>query len=397
MTETITLMEPMLPPRGERELEDLAVSLVEKSSRMAAHIPAAVQVQISELVRLMNCYYSNLIEDHNTHPRDIEKALKRDFSENKQKRDLQLEAKAHIEVQEMIDLGQLPFAAFTTEAVCWVHHAFYERLPDELRWVENPDTGEKLPVVPGQIRPTGVVVGRHIPPKGGDNIQTFMRRFQEAYAQEGLSRLEQVIAVGAAHHRLLWIHPFYDGNGRVTRLISHAGFREAGVGNGLWSISRGLARRVQDYKQRLDLADSPREGDLDGRGTLSQKHLIGFCKFFLETAVDQAEYMGQMLDITGLLGRIEKFSKERITSKTLPKGSDLVLKEALLRGELERSLVPQITGYSDRQARTIVADLVKEGLLGSSSPYGPLSLRFPHSVVEVYFPNLYPPALTGQV
>ena len=82
--------------------------LVEKCSRMAAHVPPIVQSHIGELVRSMKCYYSNLIEGHNTHLRDIEKALAEDFSANKKKRDLQLEAKAHIEVQRMIDLGNMP-------------------------------------------------------------------------------------------------------------------------------------------------------------------------------------------------------------------------------------------------------------------------------------------------
>lgn len=44
----------------------------------------------------MNCYYSNLIEGHDTHPTDIERALKNDYSNDPRKRDLQLVAKAHI-------------------------------------------------------------------------------------------------------------------------------------------------------------------------------------------------------------------------------------------------------------------------------------------------------------
>ena len=55
----------------------------------------------------MNCYYSNLIEGHDTHPVDIERALKNDYSRDEKKRDLQLEAKAHIIVQQGIDTGAL--------------------------------------------------------------------------------------------------------------------------------------------------------------------------------------------------------------------------------------------------------------------------------------------------
>lgn len=35
--------------------------------------------RLADLVREMNCYYSNLIEGHKTAPREIERALKRDF------------------------------------------------------------------------------------------------------------------------------------------------------------------------------------------------------------------------------------------------------------------------------------------------------------------------------
>lgn len=42
---------------------------------------------------------------------------------------------------------------------------------------------------------------------------------------------------------------------------------------GLWSFSRGLARGLTDrgeYKRMMDMADSPRRGDQDGRGNLSE-------------------------------------------------------------------------------------------------------------------------------
>jgi Fic family protein len=56
----------------------------------------------------MNCYYSNLIEGHDTHPRDIDRALHKDYSTEPRKRALQLEAVAHIEVQKAIDEGADP-------------------------------------------------------------------------------------------------------------------------------------------------------------------------------------------------------------------------------------------------------------------------------------------------
>jgi hypothetical protein len=55
----------------------------------------------------MNCYYSNLIEGHRTHPIEIERALAQAFSIDPRQRELQLEAKAHIEVQREITSGRL--------------------------------------------------------------------------------------------------------------------------------------------------------------------------------------------------------------------------------------------------------------------------------------------------
>src|SRR5260370_22717289 len=86
-------------------LTDLALDLTQKSAGFRRRLPSALLVSLADLVRAMNCYYSNLIEGHDTHPVDIERALKNDYSKDAQKRDLQLEAKAHIAVQEWIDGG----------------------------------------------------------------------------------------------------------------------------------------------------------------------------------------------------------------------------------------------------------------------------------------------------
>jgi Fic family protein len=133
-----------------------------------------------------------------------------------------------------------------------------------------------------------VQVGRHIPPLP-ENLEIFLQRFNAAYDSERLSKLQRIIAIAASHHRYAWIHPFYDGNGRVVRLMSYAALKNANVGSELWSVARGLARQKEKYKSMLQAADEPRRGDLDGRGTLSQKALIDFCTFFLQVCIDQVE------------------------------------------------------------------------------------------------------------
>lgn len=382
------LMEPMMPEDGNRPLEDLAVDLVAKANRLASFIRPPVYEAIGDLVRSMNCYYSNLIEGHNTHPRDIERALAEDFSEEKGKRALQLEAKAHIELQKKIDEDDIQYDVMDPEFIIWLHKEFFSKLPDEPRWIKNPDTGEQVEIIPGEFRQGGVKIGRHIPPSA-KALPRFMKRFQEAYDISRLSKVRRLIAAGASHHRLLWIHPFYDGNGRVARLFSHTFLKQLGIGCSLWSISRGLARNHVEYKKLLMFADEPRYGDLDGRGTLTLKGLNAFCEFFLTCCIDQIEFMETLLEPKELLQRMEKWTETQVAANKLPKRAFLLLREAFVSGEFDRGKAPIITNYKERQARTTLKSLVDKGLLVSDGPNLPVRLAFPVEILEDWFPKLF--------
>ena len=384
------LMEPMIPGDTRDELSDLALELVSKASALAGQVHGQVREGIGDLVRSMNCYYSNLIEGHNTHPRDIEQALSDNYSQNTARRALQLEARAHVDLQRMIDKGEDPAVAPTSaEYIQWLHREFCSRLPEELLWVEDPDTGEKIRVTPGEPRTGSVQVGRHLPPTA-EELSAYLARFEEAYVPDRLSRSKQIIAVAASHHRLLWIHPFYDGNGRVARLMSHALLLRAGVGSSLWSVARGLARNVEAYKSALMLADEPRRGDLDGRGTLSDRRLREFTHFFLRTCIDQVDFMESLLQPSELLRRMKLYVDDEIAARRLPSGSLALLREAFLAGELARGNAASLTGYQERRGRQILAKLLECGLLISQGPRAPVRLGFPIDVVERWFPNLYP-------
>src|SRR6266446_5260797 len=150
--ESTDLMEPLLIGETSRHrgaLTDLAVELAQKAAGFRRSLPESLLASLADLVRAMNCYYSNLIEGHDTHPVDIERALKNDYSKDARKRDLQLEAKAHISVQEWIDGGGLKGGlAIKAEGICEIHSRFCELLPEDLLWVAEPATKERVRVVP---------------------------------------------------------------------------------------------------------------------------------------------------------------------------------------------------------------------------------------------------------
>ncbi|MEI7789167.1 MAG: hypothetical protein WCI23_10985, partial [Chlorobiaceae bacterium] len=58
--------------------------------------------------------------------------------------------------------------------------------------------------------------------------------------------------------------------------------------------------------------------------------------------------------------------------------------------EIPRGDISRISGMKERTARTLLATLTENGILGSKSPKGAVSLRFPVSVSELLFPNLFP-------
>jgi len=202
------LMEPLLPPEGTRVLEDLAIELTSAAAGLAGKLSKESVLTISALVRSMNCYYSNLIEGNQTHPVDIERALKGDYSSEPHKRELQREAFAHIELQAIIDTeqrsaGEIP----RTDYIAWLHRAFCSRLPAELLKNKDPKTGKEVIIVPGKFRTSDVLVGAHLAPVAS-HLGSFMQLFEERYRVDRLSRVMQIIAVAASHHRILWIHPF---------------------------------------------------------------------------------------------------------------------------------------------------------------------------------------------
>jgi Fic family protein len=215
-----------------------------------------------------------------------------------------------------------------------------------------------------------------------------MKRFEEVYG--GLGRWETVLAAAATHHRLLWIHPFADGNGRVARLMSHASLLETLDTGSIWSVARGLARHAAEYKQHLMNCDAARRNDLDGRGSLSEEALADFTTFVLRTSLDQVRFMEQLVQPNKLRDRILLWAEEEVRAGLLPAKSGHVLEAVLFRGEVARGDVPTILGVSERGARRVVSALLERGVLASESTRASLSMTFPAALAARWMPGLFP-------
>jgi Fic family protein len=391
-------MEPLLPEDSKGILSALASDLLAKSSRLSGIGNEGARKAIADCLRPMNSYYSNLIEGHDTHPLDIAKALNNEYSTDKQKRDYQQEALAHIELHRKIcaDLNgsDSKVNPYSEAYIKNIHAAFYHHLPESFRYVKSKEE-DVLEVLPGSYRTTEVEVGRHIAPFS-ERVPLFMERLEQYYdprSNNNRSKIQRIVAIAAAHHRLAWIHPFLDGNGRVFRLLADACLIIEGLdAGGLWSISRGLARNATSYKAQLANADMHRLNDYDGRGNLSNKMLEEFCIFFLKTAIDQVEFMQEVLDIEYMVERIHRFTDLMVYKKRLRMESKYILTDLFVKGKITKSEAMRITNLSDKTLKNIVEDLQNMRLLharkeGIQMVYYP---GYPVAYTPMLFPGLYP-------
>ena len=247
--ETVQRIEPARLEDAPEAISDVVAELAAASAALGRALHPRTAASLAELVRIMNTYYSNLIEGHNTRPKDIARALAGDLDRDQSRRDLQIEAAAHVRVQAKVDdmalENRLPEPA-SVQFIQWLHGEFYRDAPKAMLRIHGH--GRELLMRPGEWRSgpeEEVAVGRHQPPSSA-RVADFMNYFETRYRFDRMGKAGKVMAIAAAHHRLNYIHPFPDGNGRVSRLMSHAMAHAAGIGaHGLWSISRGLARGLK--------------------------------------------------------------------------------------------------------------------------------------------------------
>lgn len=379
----VSSMEPMMP-RVTPELISLSGAIRERIGGLKEKLHPITAKAVSAVVADMNSYYSNLIEGHHTYPKDIERALQNDFSSNLQERDKQLLGLAHVKTENTILSYATEENIFTPGTLLKIHETFYANLPESMR-LSKSQSGKEYQIIPGKFRNFEVAVGAHQPP-ASKSLEKFIARFCEAYKNIPIGEI--LIAAAASHHRLAWIHPFGDGNGRVVRIFTSSLLKAYGLnGGGIWSISRGLARNRSQYYAKLAIADQDRQGDLDGRGTLSERSLIEFCEFFLSTMLDQMDFMLGILKLDSVISRYA-----RLMHEVFPKKSELclrIIKELWTFGETPRGKICEITGMSERASRAILSELESKGFVKSDSLKTPVHINISADISEQIFPNLF--------
>ena len=393
----ISQFQPLYPDaRVLGPLHSLAAELITECHTLHGQAGKAVVRALRPRLRAMNSYYTNKIEGQHTRPGEIERAIQKKFNADDALAKKQRVAVAHMEVEEQLE-GKFentpPGDVFSPQAVCEIHGLLYSKLPEADRVT---DEGE--PIVPGKYRTRDVVAGRHKAPSWKDVdglIEACAGRYCKLAGTEAL-----LIGAACSPHRLAWIHPFIDGNGRAARLHTHLVLHAMGLTQGLWSPMRGLARTQEQYYARLSNADLPRRNDLDGRGSLSQEELVAFASYFLGVCLDQVRFMRERLDLATLKGRLKSllvYLQEQPwevgSEKSVVKIEALeALHYVAMTGPIDRSTFIRMTSLGDRTGRRVLASLLNFGVLTEESPRSPVSFGAPLSSLRFLFPNLWPEA-----
>lgn len=84
------------------DLSNKAIEVYSKTLSLTGSLSPLVIQSLKNMLRSVNCYYSNHIEAEGTHPADIEKAMKEQYSKNADSMRLQKLALSYINTQKMI-------------------------------------------------------------------------------------------------------------------------------------------------------------------------------------------------------------------------------------------------------------------------------------------------------
>lgn len=384
-------MFPVLLSKTSPALEESATEVIASSAALGRGLHPLILDEIARFMEKINSYYTNAMEGNPSRLKDIEAALNKKLAKDPVARSYQLEHLAHIKVQEAMRerLRLEPGLLVCSGAFLrWLHERFYLNLPEAMRFAKT-ESGELVPVVPGELRDRGVSVGRHDAPATRAAIEGHLAAFEKFLSPEALSGTQKLLGMASSHHRLLWIHPFSDGNGRVARLFTSAYGSRIGVGEGaLWSVTRAFARNRAAYDGHLAMADLPPRNSLDGRGPLSEEALAEFCAFFLRSCLEQIRYMDESLRLGELDRRYRRFVDGLLREKAISKSGVKVLSRLLTQGEVPRAEVPSLCGVKQRRASVVIKELLEAKAVRSETAYGALRLNITADMAATLFPGL---------
>ena len=352
-----------VPPRFEQHLQDAGCMLAMRAGGLGTMLHPSVRRAVADAVRLADSYYTSVIGGSRLSPVDIELGVRGEFSEDGGIRHGQIEAAAYVGVQSLIDGGELDDFGLGTNFVRMLHEQMCASIPDEvcMGGTHAPSRGEWRRSDDGANPPSVLIPG-------------VMRDFDIISDPDGVGLSRAGIAAALAHHGLLWISPFEEGNARIAQLHSRAYLRRKGFATDLWSLARGFAVDVLRYRRMLREADRGRIGE--------------FAEYFIGTCVGQVNFMSTVLEPTAMLRRMSAYVESEAADGRFDRRVFKLLRHAFLVGQLPKNEISEILGVTDRHARRLIEPALADGVLQSGTRAEPYRIAFPLALMDHLLPRL---------
>lgn len=267
--ELLALLEPLKVSESSRyraALMEFANKLSVASENLSALASNHELDNVRRSALIEDIHFSNLIEGHQIPYEQIETLLAEPKSSERSSGEAQMLAANYVEAEVWANSLPAETDLLSAQSLCSIHGKLF-------RCGATYST-----FVPGTFREVDVIVGSHLPISPGA-IPRFVQRLSEAY-RHGPQK-ERILNLAFAHHRLVWVHPFVDGNGRVARFVSTQMLANTLPATRYWSLSKALYESKERYFELLAACDMPRQGDRDGRGNMSEAALAEFSSFVL--------------------------------------------------------------------------------------------------------------------
>lgn len=174
--------------------------------------------------------------------------------------------------------------------------------------------------------------GIYTPPKCRDDIDQLVHQYQEWINSSELAQLSPLIRAPLAHYYFERIHPFWDGNGRVGRVLEAMILKCAGYKYAPFALSRYYLEQIDEYFSSFNIARKAEEGKEEYPNT---EFVVFFLKGMLKVLNQLHDRVNRIISMllyeTTLNAKLQskKINLRQFTiiNNLLPHGTDHPLRE----------------------------------------------------------------------
>lgn len=201
----------------------------------------------------------------------------------------------------------------------------------------------------------------------------------------------RIVAVLCQHCQLLYRQAHRDGIGALARSLTFEHFALLGLQPHLWSLSRGLGRRLDEYQSATGMNDPKETDGFEGAQQSTDSEQVAFIDFMLDVCHEQVNFVTTALNRRGLRESVtraysanSRLSEAGVRPETMP-----ALLALLIQGALPSTDFETFTGLPSEIASDQLSRLIKLGVVVSppSNRHG-LEIGLPVWFAQKIFPSL---------